>query len=660
MPNRKKVTELINHYSLDRQNSLDRPNGSYSEKYRGRLGDLFVELEHMSCDTDKITPEMQSELETLRSRLLQIKREILKGDEPVPQPAGEKESANDTGVKKSSNLRVGSDPSARSLYEPEQIGFVYSEDKLQELHQAGKSPIIPSAISVPLTADGAPIGKVQITAPVDHEWTPADTDIISSVAQQASLQIQSLHLLSETERARAEAETASRQFMHEGWASYLDAIHKNERIGYSFDQDSVKPFSEKISSDAGVQEKVSVMGEQVGEIYLATDPEHPFTEPDRQIVSAIADQIAQQVENIRLLADASRARAEADAVIRRITRESWQSYTEDNKAELFSYAYDTNQVIPFTDRLPEDATLVLPLQVRGETIGQLAVTGNGQMTEEASDLASAIADQASMHLETLRLNEELQKRAAELLELDRLKSGFLANMSHELRTPLNSILGFADVVLEGLDGPLTPNMGTDIRLIQKNGQHLLHLINDVLDMAKISAGRMNLNPEKVRVCDIVEEVTSITSTLASEKGLSLFIEPDADMEVEIVADRTRLRQVMINLINNAIKFTEKGRIAIRFDRKENDKVIIRVKDSGIGIPPEKLEVIFQEFTQVDTSSTRKAGGTGLGLPISRHLVTMHGGSLWAESSGVPGEGSTFYVELPLVARIADVVEKMEK
>jgi signal transduction histidine kinase len=258
------------------------------------------------------------------------------------------------------------------------------------------------------------------------------------------------------------------------------------------------------------------------------------------------------------------------------------------------------------------------------------------------------------------LNEELQQRAIELQELDRLKSGFLANMSHELRTPLNSILGFADVMLMELDGPLTPHMNTDLKLIQKNGQHLLHLINDVLDMAKIESGRMNLAPERFRLYELLDEVNSITSTLASEKNTSLFIDEDSDQDVEIFADNTRVRQVMINLVNNAIKFTEKGEIAIRAVKQDDATVLITVKDTGLGIPPEQLEDIFQEFTQVDTSTTRKVGGTGLGLPISRRLIEMHGGRLWAESTGIPGEGSTFFVELPIEARITEVIEKRVK
>jgi signal transduction histidine kinase len=225
-------------------------------------------------------------------------------------------------------------------------------------------------------------------------------------------------------------------------------------------------------------------------------------------------------------------------------------------------------------------------------------------------------------------------------------------MSHELRTPLNSILGFTSVILEELDGPLTENMNNDLGLIQKNGQHLLHLINDVLDMAKIEAGRMNLEMEKFNLHEILEEVTNITTLNTSEKDVALLIESDSDRQVEVVADRTRLRQVMINLVNNALKFTEKGTVSIHA-LHEDEHVLIRVKDTGIGIPPSHLENVFQEFSQVDSSATRKVGGTGLGLPISRRLIEMHGGRLWAESTGVPGEGSTFYVFLPVVAQVKE-------
>ncbi|HNB42114.1 MAG TPA: ATP-binding protein, partial [Anaerolineales bacterium] len=221
-------------------------------------------------------------------------------------------------------------------------------------------------------------------------------------------------------------------------------------------------------------------------------------------------------------------------------------------------------------------------------------------------------------------------------------------------------LGFADVMLEGLDGPLTSTMDNDLRLIQKNGQHLLHLINDVLDMAKIESGRMSLHADTFNVNNLLEEVTSITSSLASDKNIALYIEPESDREVEIYADSTRIRQVMINLVNNSIKFTEKGSVALNVSRMDDARVLITVKDNGLGIPTDQLETIFLEFTQVDTTTTRKVGGTGLGLPISRRLVEMHGGRLWAESSGIDGEGSTFFVELPLETRVTEIIEKREK
>jgi len=557
----------------------------------------------------------------------------------------------------------GRTTSSSMLYEKEHVGFAFKDNRVEPLKISlfEQGVEAKSVIRAPLTATGQVIGSMYIEPSPDKTWDQEEQSLVNTVAQQASQQIQSLRLLASAERARAEAEEATRRYMHESWASYMDAIHQNERIGYAYDRNSVAPFLDNPQSDGALCETVKVMDEQVGILSLQPDSTRPLTESDRKLVAAVASQVAQQVENIRLLADASRARAEAEEATRRMTKESWKTFADQREKENLGFAYDTVQVARLDNpALLEDVVLSFPLEVRGEAIGQLAVTGEQTVSQEALDLAKAIAVQTSVHLETLRLNEELQKRAEELQELDRLKSGFLANMSHELRTPLNSILGFADVMLMELDGPLTANMSTDLKLIQKNGQHLLHLINDVLDMAKIESGRMNLIPEKFRLHEMLEEVNSITSTLASERNISLFIEQDSDTEVEIYADNTRLRQVMINLVNNAIKFTERGKIAIRASKQDGATVLITVKDTGIGIPPDKLEDIFQEFTQVDTSTTRKVGGTGLGLPISRRLIQMHGGRLWAESTGISGEGSTLLIELPIEARITEVIEKREK
>lgn len=304
--------------------------------------------------------------------------------------------------------------------------------------------------------------------------------------------------------------------------------------------------------------------------------------------------------------------------------------------------------------LPETrAEMAIPMIVGDRVLGVFDVQSNqlNAFSKEDANIYATLASQIAVALQNARLYQEQAATVTQLRELDRLKSSFLANMSHELRTPLNSILGFTEVMLEGLDGPLTPNMNNDLKLINKNGQHLLNLINDVLDMAKIESGKMNLIIEKFNLHEIFDEVISITSPQASEKKLTLKVDTESDVDVEVNADRTRLRQVMLNLLTNAVKFTEKGKITIRAIREGNN-VLISVKDTGIGIPPSELEAIFQEFTQVDSSTTRKVGGTGLGLPISRKLVEMHGGKLWAESSGVAGEGSTFFVFMPIENRSA--------
>jgi signal transduction histidine kinase len=573
------------------------------------------------------------ELESLRTRVLELEARI-----------NEKETRT---------------PSAPVIYEKEEVGFAYQADRVTPIRGIDRSVRgDANVITSPLTSGGKEIGEVQVAEPQDRPLTQDDIKLANAIVQQASLQIENLRLLAAAERARAEAEEATHQSTHRNWANFLDAIHNSERIGYVYDQAAVEPFTQPVPEHYDHEEIMQVLDQQIGRLFIKGSG--ALTDEDKALIHSIARQVGQQVENIRLLADASRARAEAEEATRRFTRQNWETYTR-REGSAIGFVYDSNKVSPLDERaVAPSVDHEQPLFVRGEPIGQLAVSGLPGISQEARDLAAAIAAQTSIHLETLRLTEELQQRAQELKELDRLKSAFLANMSHELRTPLNSILGFTDVMLEGLDGPLTEYMDNDLRLIQKNGQHLLHLINDVLDMAKIESGRMNLHPEKFLVHGLLDEVTSITSTLASEKNTALFIEEDSDRNVEIVADNTRIRQVMINLVNNAIKFTTNGKIALRVSRMDGARVLITVKDTGIGIPHDHLESIFQEFTQVDTSTTRKAGGTGLGLPISRRLVELHGGRLWAKSTGVPGEGSTLHVELPIEARLTEAIERQEK
>lgn len=612
------------------------------DKYHQRLKALFADIESLAEMPDIDLPAMRRELQSLRARVIEMEMRFLESQKnPAPETA--------------SAPQPPSRPKAPLLYEKEQVGYAYTGDKLEPLQITTLAGLdVQRALLAPLTETEQTVGAVMVEPPHGLQWNQEDAALAEAVARQVSLQVQNLRLLAEAERARSEAQAATRRFTHESWQNYLDAINHEERIGYSYDQNAVLPYHEPLPITTDFQAEVKVLEEQIGRIALKTSPAQPLDETDKTLVQSVAALISRQVENLRLLADASRARAEAEEATRRITREGWQQYAEAREDSTLAFEYDGLKVSPVQPKDSAAPALSGALTVRGETIGHLAVDGLENASPETQDLLNAIATQASLHLETLRLNEELQQRAQELQELDRLKSAFLANMSHELRTPLNSILGFSDVILEGIDGSLTEYMENDVKLIQKNGQHLLHLINDVLDMAKIESGRMNLHPETFNLQNVFDDVIGLTSSLANEKSLTLLVEPDSDASLEIYADTIRMRQVMINLVNNAIKFTERGQISLRVDRQDGDKILIRVRDTGLGIPADHLEAIFQEFSQVDSSTTRKAGGTGLGLPISRRLVEMHGGRMWAESSGIAGEGSAFYVEMPLKAVIPDV------
>lgn len=647
MPPNQNTNKRIEKLFTDIKNIVDQP-----------VDNLLAVLDRnaLQPQVPSETAEYQHEIEALQARVCELERSLAEAE---GQRMKDSAQAPESG---SRSEKEAASP-APLLYEKEKVGYVFSNDQLAPVELA--STILTDSnheISAPLMAGGQIIGEVQIHSSAEHSMTAEEENLASAVAQRASLQIQNLRLLDTAERARVEALEATRRFTHQSWESFLDGIRNSERIGYAYNQSAVEPFTEPLPAQHDHEETVHVLDEEIGRLFVKADPAKPLSAEDRAMISAVALQISQQVENIRLLADAARARADAEAATRRLTRENWQAVAEHHENKTLGFIYDSNTVSPIdvTTVIPADNAFDQPLTVQGESIGLLKVMGLPNISPEQRELAASIAVQTSIHLETLRLNEELQKRALELQELDRLKSAFLANMSHELRTPLNSILGFADVMLEGLDGTLTDYMDNDLRLIQKNGQHLLHLINDVLDMAKIESGRMNLHPEKFKMHNLLDEVVNIMSTLASEKNTALFIADDSDPNVEILADNTRIRQVIINLVNNAIKFTANGKIRLTTSLLDGARALITVEDTGLGIPADQLESIFEEFTQVDTSTTRKVGGTGLGLPISRRLVEMHGGRLWVESTGIPGEGSTFYVELPLEARLTEVVEKKER
>jgi len=244
-------------------------------------------------------------------------------------------------------------------------------------------------------------------------------------------------------------------------------------------------------------------------------------------------------------------------------------------------------------------------------------------------------------------HEELKALATELERSSRVKSEFLANMSHELRTPLNSINGFSEVLIDETFGPLNEKQKRYVGNVLASGKHLLLLINQILDMAKVEAGKMRLELSLIPLKDLLHELSLLVADLVSKKGLNMVLEISEELP-SIDADELRVKEIIYNLLSNAVKFTPKGgMIVMRAERVSSD-VRIAVQDNGIGIASENMVRIFEGFFRVDTPYSRVAEGTGLGLPLSRKLVELHGGKLFVESGGL-NAGTTVYFTLPIAS-----------
>ena len=273
--------------------------------------------------------------------------------------------------------------------------------------------------------------------------------------------------------------------------------------------------------------------------------------------------------------------------------------------------------------------------------------GNARLIEALEEREERLAAQnltlAQQNQELELTRQRIEQQNLQLIEAARLKSQFLATMSHELRTPLNAVIGFAQVLLRQRSAALSTTQSGMVERILSNGKNLLALINDILDLSKIESGRLELQLELIDLNRLVSSTLEELKPLAEQKQLSI----DLELPIEnftIVNDSNRLRQVLVNLLSNAIKFTESGYIEIKVSEFLGTQFTISIKDTGIGIAASEIEHIFEEFRQVDQTTTRKHGGTGLGLAITKSLVQMMQGKISVDSE--LGQGSTFCIELP--------------
>ncbi|HYE93125.1 MAG TPA: ATP-binding protein [Terriglobales bacterium] len=294
------------------------------------------------------------------------------------------------------------------------------------------------------------------------------------------------------------------------------------------------------------------------------------------------------------------------------------------------------------------SALAAPLVSEGQTIGALALyqTEVRPFTPEQAALLRIFADQATIALESARLFRELEARTQELEVASRHKSEFLANMSHELRTPLNAVIGFSEVLAERMFGELNDKQAEYVADILASGRHLLSLINDILDLSKIEAGRMELERADFDLPATIGDALTLVRERAARRGIALGAEIDPALGV-VHGDQRKVKQVLLNLLSNAVKFTpEGGRTDVRA-RLKGDVAEIAVADTGVGVAPQDVQAVFEEFRQVGSDAARRAEGTGLGLALARRFVELHGGTIWLESE--VGVGSTFTFTLPVRA-----------
>jgi len=469
-----------------------------------------------------------------------------------------------------------------------------------------------SAIFAPLTASGQRIGHASAFFENPTSFTEEEIRRLAALAAQAAVAIQNLRLLDESRRRANQLQTAAEIARDTSGTLALDTLLQRcvnlilSRFGYY--HASIFLLDEN-GQNAIVRESTGQAGEEM-------------KRRGHHLVVG------------------------GQSVIGQVTQTGKPLVLNDVDSDEARGVHRPNPFLPQTR-----AELGIPLKIGDLVIGALDVQSEQAniFTEDDISVLQILADQIAVAMDNARSYEIAQKAMEEIREADRLKSQFLANMSHELRTPLNSIIGFSRVILKGIDGPITEQQSQDLNAIYNSGQHLLGLINDVLDVSRIEAGKMDLAfEENVNLAEIIRGVMSTTVGLVKDKPIELKqrVQPDLPL---VNIDAMKIRQVLINLLSNAAKFTDEGSITIEAFSSESlsgeAQVMVRVSDTGPGIAPEDRVKLFQPFSQVDGSLTRKTGGSGLGLSICEHLIRLHHGKIGLESE--VGQGSTFYFIIPV-------------
>ncbi|HJV10952.1 MAG TPA: GAF domain-containing sensor histidine kinase, partial [Burkholderiales bacterium] len=463
-------------------------------------------------------------------------------------------------------------------------------------------------LAVPLMREGRPFGTMFLRRTEVRPFTDKQIALSKIFADQAAIGIENVRLFNETKEA-LEQQKASAEILSAISSSIADTQPVFDRIAKNCEH-----------LFAGVEVVLNLVGDD-GRLYIAGHQGEHRDHLQRNFTGAPVDR------------DSGAGRCI-------IEKRSVQYPDIENGADVPSVLRANCAA---TD---VKACMYAPLIWEDRGIGAIFVGRRykGPFSEKEMGLLKTFADQAVIAIQNARLFREIQEKSAQLEIANKHKSDFLANMSHELRTPLNAIIGFSEVLSERMFGELNEKQADYLKDIHESGKHLLSLINDILDLSKIEAGRMDLEISTFDLPSALSNAMVLVRERAQRHGIDLTLEVDKDLGA-FRADERKFKQIVLNLLSNAVKFTpDGGRVSVAA-KKDTTRVEIAVRDTGIGIAPEDHAAVFEEFKQVGRDYTKKAEGTGLGLALTKRFVELHGGDIRLESA--LGTGSTFTISLPL-------------
>jgi signal transduction histidine kinase len=482
-------------------------------------------------------------------------------------------------------------------------GFTYATAK-----QVGG---IRTMLGVPLLREGLAIGVLVLTRTVVEPFSSKQIELVTTFADQAVIAIENVRLFDEVQARTRELAQSVEELRALGEVS--------QAVNSTLDLETVL--------NTIVSKATQLADTEAGAIYVYDPASKEFR---LRATYGMSDE---------LLAAMQDQHAPLSHAVGVLTAKGEPQQVPDMRAVP---ADPVNEIIM---RAGYRARLLIPLMAPDGAVGALVVRRRepGEFPKNTVDVLRTFAAQSVLAIQNARLFSEIGDKSRQLEVASQHKSQFLANMSHELRTPLNAILGYTELILDSIYGDVPDKARATLERIQANGKHLLGLINDVLDLSKIEAGQLTLSLGDYSIKDVVHNVYGAVESLATSKDLALKVELPKELP-QAHGDERRLTQVLLNLVGNAIKFTDTGEVAIRTS-VANGSFTVAVRDTGPGIAEQDQAKIFEEFQQADSSSTKQKGGTGLGLAIAKRIIEMHGGRLWVEST--VGEGATFSFTIPV-------------